>query len=309
MANNDLTVEEMIALGLLNANAMAQPVLNAGPNERSAAINRAVANAREAFNTNYRNQVAALELNNAQQEEEYLNMMLQESKNLREAAKASANAGLYNEARAVLMSENGRLRQSVLKTVALDDLIIEERIKLSHAKTDEERRAAATKIYNAQKLKDELDAARHRSQPPTADQNTRFANLTRNVNFNAIPYSLYPRLVANNAGMTANNRKKAASKIAAFKRGYTVRRQYKPNLNRMRAAREAEKAAREAALPMLPMVPIENLGAPKPQGRLVGGPNAPAAPVSAAERRRLAAEAAMKRFAAKGGKRKTQRRR
>jgi hypothetical protein len=304
MENNDLTIEEMIALGMLDANAMAQPVMNLGNNQRSAAINAAVASARANFNRNFRNEVTALGLNSANQERAYMNMMLQESKNLREAGKASANAGLYNEAKAVLMSEDGRLRQSVLKTVALEDMIIEERIKLAHAKTDEERRVSATKIYNAQKLKDELDAARHRSEVPTAEQNARFTNLTRNVNFNAIPYSLYPRLVG-------NNRKNAATKIQSKFRGYKTRKQYKPNLNRLRAARQAEKARQEEALAALPMVPLGNFGMPKPQGYMVGGPNAPAAPVSAAERRRLAAEAAAKRFAAKkpnqGGKRRTQR--
>lgn len=261
--NNELTVEELIAMGLLNANAnaVAQPVV---ANNREAAINASVDAARTAFNRNFRNEVTALEFNNAEQEQQFLNMRLQESKHQREAAKATANAGLYNEAKAVLLSENAKLRKSVLKTVALDDIIIEERIKLEHAKTDEERRAAATKIYNAQKLKDELDAARHRSKAPTAEQNQRYANLTRNVNFNAIPFSLYPRLVKNNEKRTKNNA--AASKIAAFKRGYTQRRKYKSTLNEMRAARNAEA--------YVPMIPMGNFFPSKNQGHFLGSANA-----------------------------------
>ena len=306
MANNN-DLDDYYAMLIAEAEAAGQaPAIR---NERQVAINNAVAAARTAFERNFRNEAAALGFNNAQTEREYMNLMIQESKNARETAKGSANAALYNEAKAVLLSEDKKLRQSVLKTVALDDIIIEERIKLAHAKTDEERRAAATKIYNAEKLKGELDEARHLSKGPTAEQNARYTNLTRNVNFNAIPYSLYPRLRANNSGRTANNERKAATKIAAFKRGYTTRKQYKPQLNVLRAAREAEKAKEFAVAPMIPM---EEFEAPKPKGHIVGGPNAAPPPVSAAERRRLMAEAAAKRFAKKpnqGGKRKTQRRR
>lgn len=306
MANNNNLGNDYYAM--LIAEAEAAEAAGQGRNERQAAINNAVAAARTAFNRNFRNEAAAV-TNNAQQQEQYMNLMIQESKNSRQVAKASANAALYNEAKAVLLSEDKKLRQSVLKEVALDDIIIEERIKLAHAKTDEERRASATKIYNAEKLKGELSDARQMNRGASAEQNARYANLTRNINFNVIPYSLYPRLRNNNASRTANNQGKAATKIAAFKRGYTTRKQYKPQLNALRAVREAEKAKQMEALPMVPM---EQFEAPKPKGHVVGGPNAAPAPTSAAERRRLMAEAAAKRFAKKpnqGGKRKTQRRR
>lgn len=178
---------------------------------------------------------------------------------------AAENARIYANTKNVLLSEPRNYRQTVLKIAALDDLMIEEREKLALAATNNAATEAATRLYNIEELKGELDQARHESRLPTAEQNARYAELVAGKNFNSMPTSLYRRLVGNNAAKTAEE-------VAA-----------------------AEEAA---ALAALPMVPVEE--APRPQGKLLGGPNAAAAPaLTPAELRALRAA----RFGKKGGKR------
>ncbi len=259
--------------------------LNLTKNEQQALIdenvNTAVEQARIEFENTFQSQVPRSL--NAQGQAELLNFFLQDDRDFRRASKANLNEGLYSHTKNVLLSEPAAIRQMMLKVFALDDVVTEERIKLAHAKTDEERRAIATKIAKAQELKRALESARHRSTRTNVkklsnEQLAQYEEFVRNVNFNAIPYSLYPRLVQNNAEKTRINKEKAATKIQSKFRGYTTRKQYKPNLNRLREAREAEKARKAAE-------EAERLAAAKP--------------VTAENRRRLAAEAAARRFAKK----------
>lgn len=190
---------------------------------------------------------------------------------LRNAA-GTANARIYANTKNVLLSEPKNHRQTVLKIAALDDLMIEEREKLALAATNAEAEEAATRLFNIEELKEELDQARHETRLPSAEQNARYAGLVAGKNFSTMETSLYRRLVNNNAAKTA-------AEVA-----------------------EAEAAAAEqAALASLPMIPIEE--APKPAGRAIGGPNA-APPLTPAELRALRAS----RFEKKGGRRRRTRR-
>ncbi len=190
-------------------------------------------------------------------------------------AAAAENARIYANTKNVLLSEPRNHRQTVLKMAALDDLMVNERQKLALASTNAEAEAAATRLYNIEELKQELDQARHETRLPTAEQNARYAAIIAGKNFSNMPTSLYRRLVNNNAAKTAAEVAEAEAAAAA-------------------AARAAEEAA---ALAYLPMVPVEE--APKPAGKLLGGPNAAATPaLTPAELRALRAA----RFG-KGGRR------
>jgi hypothetical protein len=185
---------------------------------------------------------------------------------IRQSFKNSAlaeNARLYQEAKNVLFSEPQQHRQTVLKIAALDDLMAEEKMRLSLANNDGKAMDAATKLYNINVLKEELDEARHASKVPTPEQNARYAALVAGVNFDAMNTSLYKRLVANNAAQTGKN--VAATKIQAVVRGKRNRKLAKT----LRARRNINRLA--AQLPAnAPMIP--NLAPPKPQGQVLGGP-------------------------------------
>jgi hypothetical protein len=148
---------------------------------------------------------------------------------------AAENARIYANTKTVLLSEPKNHRQTVLKVAALDDLMVNEREKLALASTNAEAMEAATRLYNIEQLKEELDQARHETKLPTVEQNARYAGLVAGKNFSAMATSLYRRLVNNNAAKTA-------AEVAE-------------------AARAAEEAA---ALVAMPMVPINALAAPAP---------------------------------------------
>jgi hypothetical protein len=266
--------------------------LNLSKNEQQALIdenvNTAVEQARIEFQNTFQSQVP--QSLNAQDQAQLLNFILQEDRDFRRASKANLNEGLYSHSKNILLSEPAAIRQMMLKVFALDDVVTEERIKLAHAKTDEERRAIATKIAKAQELKRALESARHRSTRKNVkklsnEQLAQYEEFVRNVNFNAIPYSLYPRLVQNNAEKTA------ATKIQSKFRGYTTRKQYMRNLNSMRAARNAEKARKEKE--------AANLAEKARKAAEEAERLAAAKPVTAENRRKLMAEAAARRFAKK----------
>jgi hypothetical protein len=185
---------------------------------------------------------------------------------LRNAALAE-NARLYQEAKTVLGSEEPRHRQTVLKISALDDMMVSEREKLAIANTNEKARTAATKLYNIELLKDELDEARHASRVPTAEQNARYNALVQGFNFNGMNTSIYRRLRNNNANLTRKN--KAATKIQALTRGVKGRK----TARALKAARNAPPA------PNFMVPPMVHINVPaQPQGQLVGGPGAVNAP-------------------------------
>lgn len=124
---------------------------------------------------------------------------------LRQAFRNSApnNAGLYRETRKVLASEPPMHRQTVLKIAALDDLMLNEKKKLKLATTNSEREKAAARLYNIVELQKELDAARQEDEMISPEQNRRYSNLVAGIDFASLNSSLYPRLVANNAKITA----------------------------------------------------------------------------------------------------------
>lgn len=272
---------------------------------RNAAIRNKARTARQQFKRNVNNtanifEMSALQnIQNMSPEEQPLALeMLPAQKNsfkeeaiaqirrtLQNAALAQ-NARLYSEAKVGLASynyKNAKYRPVVLKIAALDDLAVREREKLVLANTNEKAREAATRLYNIELLRDEIDTARHQSKLPTPEQNARYNALVTGFNFNSMPTSIYRRLAQNNANLSRKN--KAATKIQALVRGMKGRK----NARTRRAIRNlARVAVNEAA----PMVPINMLAPPKPQGQLVGGPGAAnAAPLTPAQMRaaRLAA--------------------
>jgi hypothetical protein len=160
------------------------------------------------------------------------------------------NARLYAEAKGGLESysyKNAKYRPLVLKIAALDDMMVNEKAKLALANTNEKAAAAATRLYNINLLKDELDETRHMSKVSTAEQNARYKALVQGFNFNSMPTSLYRRVISNNANLSRKN--KAATKIQALARGATGRkgakakRTIRNTLARMKAEREAAAAA------------------------------------------------------------------
>jgi hypothetical protein len=152
--------------------------------------------------------------------------------------------------------------------------MVNEREKLALASTNAEATEAATRLYNIEQLKEELDQARHETRLPSAEQNARYTALVAGKNFTSMPTSLYRRLVNNNAARTAAEVAEAEAAAAA------------------RAAEEA----RAAEMASLPMVPINALPPPPP----------PAPARSTAEQAAAARAARLARF--KGGK-KTRRNR
>lgn len=217
--------------------------------------------------------------NNASLDQVLLNQTLKNSlkgeilagirRTLRNTA-AAENARIYRNTKNVLLSEPRNHRQTVLKVAALDDLMVNEREKLSLASTNAEAMEAATRLYTIEQLKQELDQARHETRLPTAEQNARYEALVAGKNFSTSPTSLYRRLVNNNAAKT---------------------------LAEIAKAQEEEIAAK-------PMIPVNMFGPAKAEGKVLGGPNGAVPTLTPEEMRaqRLA------RFAKKGGK-KTRRNR
>ena len=197
-------------------------------------------------------------------------------------ASQNANASLYANTKAVLESEPRQHRQTVLKLAALDDLMIEEKKKLAVANTNEKARNAATKLYAIERLKEELDDARHMSKVPTPEQEARYAALIAGVNLNALNGSLYGRLVANNAALGAKNN--AATRIQALARGRKGRK--------LAATRKVQRNLNALAVGQMSMIP-SNIIAPL------------AAPVVAPPtkvQQNAARAARLARFAKKGGR-------
>lgn len=198
------------------------------------------------------------------------------------------NNRIYSETKNVLLSENKNHRQTVLKIAALDDLMIEERKKLVTASTDNAAEEAAGRLYEIEKLKEELDEARHQSRKPTPDQEARYTALLAGVNFNALNTSIYTRLVKNNSERTMKNT--AATKIQSVARGMQSRKK----ANILRRLRQASTSD------MGPMIPMESIApAPAPAA-------APVAPRMTPAEMRAARLAALNRK--KGGKRRTMKR-
>lgn len=163
---------------------------------------------------------------------------------LRQALHNSAvaeNARIYANTKTVLESEPAKHRQTVLKIAALDDLMLNEKKKLKLSLSNEERSRAATRLYNIEELKAELNTARHESKIPTSQQNARYAALIAGVNFSTLNSSIYPRLLANNAELGQKN--KAVTKIQTAARGYKARKTLK----------QLKNVAAETSLPMVPI--------------------------------------------------------
>lgn len=244
----------------------------------NANINQRMQDIGHLFGNDYEEEMMNIMSTKAQKNSLKENAVRQIRRTLRNSALAE-NARLYNEAKTVLLSEPQKHRQTVLKIAALDDLMIEEKEKLAVANTNEKATNAATKLYNINLLKEELDEARHMDKLPTPDQEARYFALVSGIDFNAMNTSLYRRLVANNASQTGRNI--AATKIQASWKGKKGR-----NFARtQRARRNLNRLAAE--LPMnAPMVP--NLTPLKPQGKMLGGP-APALTPAQVRAARLAA--------------------
>ena len=210
----------------------------------------------------------------------------QMARTMRNSALAQ-NAQIYANTKTVLESEPAIHRQTVLKIAALDDLMLNEKKKLKLAANNATATRAATRLYNIEQLKEELDTARHASKLPTPEQNARYQALIAGVDFSRLNSSLYPRLVRNNAALTLRNR--AATKIQTATRG----RQAQKKLRTLKAAAAAARTAAEyeASLAAAPqMVP-----------GMVAGPPQPAAPPAApsAAERNAARAARLARFAKK----------
>ena len=189
---------------------------------------------------------------------------------LRESAEA-ANAAIYAETKTVLLSENAPHRQTVLKIAALDDLMLEEKKKLAVASTDKAATEAATRLYDIELLKAELDEARHQSRLPTPEQEARFTALIAGINFGNMSLSLYRRLIANNASQTAKEKANANAAAAI-------------------AAAAVIAPPRPPPAPIAPPPPPPAPIAPVNQGQVLGGPGAaPPANKAAARAARLAA--------------------
>lgn len=253
---------------------------------RNTYIAAKVANARNRYRANVNNGATAAAIaamNNYPNDPEMANVARNSYKekaiaDLLQALKNSAqaqNAQIYANTKNVLLSEPKNQRQTVLKIAALDDLMIEERKKLTLASTDEEATDAAGRLFDIELLKQELDDARHRSELPTPEQEARYTALVAGVNFNSLNASLYKRLVANNAEKTRKNNENAAAA----------------------AAKAKEEANAFAAAPMVPV----NMP-PAPKGQVLGGP----APTMTREQMRAARLAALAKKS--GGKRRGSRR-
>jgi hypothetical protein len=309
MNNEELTIEEMIALGMLNANAVAQPAVAVAPNARQEAINAKIAQAMAKYSDMQNefgaeaNIITANEPRGTQAERQALNQLkrnyiafkAQEERNSRIATQQGISNGLYNEARGVLMSENKEsARDKVMRVAALDDVLANERIRLNFTNSNATRRNIASRIYNLEQLKADIDQKRHSNENLNNNIKARYNTLVGNVDFSALPYSITTRL-------EGNRKSGAATRIQSKFRGFKTRKQYKPELNALKAARLAEREAELVRLAQEQgnsMVPMVNFGAkPKNEGRVLGGPGAVAAVVQAnedpvARRRRLAAERA-----------------
>lgn len=156
----------------------------------------------------------------------------------------------YPNNKIALLAEKNAQRATILKIVALDDLLVKNSQELSVADTNEKAERIATRIVNMTTLRDELDKARHSSRLPTPEQNARYQAFVEGIDLGALGNSLYTRLLKNN---TSN---KAARKIQALYRGVQGRKESKSRRvvrNRLaRMKKEQENAAAEAAKQLTP---------------------------------------------------------